>query len=642
MPSIESCPMPLPSQRRHDLRQTIQTLEGLTPEDRSALLGLLAETKRYGLVWEDKPEDAHELLREQIPVFKEDESRRIVATRRSLSDSPQGDRIEGPVDDAPHHVLIEGDNLHALAALQYTHAGQVDVIYIDPPYNTGNKDFRYNDDYVDKDDAYRHSKWLAFMERRLKLAKQLLSPHGIILASIDDNEGMSLKLLLDSIFGEANFIDTLAIEISTTSGPKTVNAQQGQIVKNSEFIHIYSSSNEAAKIQRTPLLDGIDFYDTHYSAWLHDDGTLGSVSEQMLSDHSVSQDISKYDLFERGKFSIKNMDRLLSVSEAARNFIVTNLERIASIDRPPVSASNQFVEVGKWKKFEVSHRSYFLTTLANGTLRALMPLSLNYRMSDDYRPRFGRTVIRGDLWKGFHQDMGNVAKEGGVEFSNGKKPIRLIKQLIKWTNVSDGRTILDFFAGSGTTLHATMALNAEDGGKRQCILVTNNENKICEEVTYERNKRVIQGYTTPKGEQVAGLTANHLHYFKTEFVKREPTLKNRRQLMKLSVDLLRLKENAWDRIEALCVKNEVEAFRGKDFTLFVVLDTDAIPTVIGHIKAQLGRSKVYVFSPGAYAWDEEFEEVRERIDLCALPEAIYRALEPHLPAVKRIADEVAA
>lgn len=116
------------------------------------------------------------------------------------------------------------------------------------------------------------------------------------------------------------------------------------------------------------------------------------------------------------------------------------------------------------------------------------------------------------------------------KFSN-PKPIELVSRLIKIANISKENTILDFFAGSGTTLHATMQLNAEDGGHRQCILVTNNENNICEEVTYERNKRVIQGYTTPKGVEVAGLKANNLRYHKTDFIPRDRTQRNMRALV---------------------------------------------------------------------------------------------------------------
>ena len=139
-------------------------LEGLTGEEKSELLGLLRKQKKYGLVWEDKPEDVEERLREELPVLVEDPSKAIIGTDA----------------DVPNHILIEGDNLEALTALAYTHEGKIDVIYIDPPYNTGNKDFVYNDHYVDKEDSYRHSKWLSFMNKRLRIAKQLLSDRGVI------------------------------------------------------------------------------------------------------------------------------------------------------------------------------------------------------------------------------------------------------------------------------------------------------------------------------------------------------------------------------------------------------------------------------------------------------------------------------
>jgi len=143
----------------------------------------------------------------------------------------------------------------------------------------------------------------------------------------------------------------------------------------------------------------------------------------------------------------------------------------SSVSTETETAMGRTPKVGHWEPFQVDHRTYFLTTLANGTLQALMPLSLNYRISDDYKSRFGRTVIRGDLWKGFHQDMGNVAKEGDIAFANGKKPVRLIKQLMKWAHKADDIIILDFFSGSATTAHAVMQLNAEDGGTRRHIMV---------------------------------------------------------------------------------------------------------------------------------------------------------------------------
>ena len=175
---------------RINLIHRISEIEGLTDRERSALLGLLRESKTYGLVWEDKPEAVEERMQEELPILRE------VPERALISDSK----------DAPNHILIEGDNLEALTTLAYTHAGRIDVIYIDPPYNTGNKDFVYNDSFVDREDTYRHSKWLSFMSRRLRIAKQLLSDKGVIFISIDDNEQAQLKLLCDEVFLENNFV----------------------------------------------------------------------------------------------------------------------------------------------------------------------------------------------------------------------------------------------------------------------------------------------------------------------------------------------------------------------------------------------------------------------------------------------------
>lgn len=399
--------------------------------------------------------------------------------------------------DSTANMLIEGDNLDALKLLQESYLGKVSLIYIDPPYNTG-KDFIYSDVFAETTDEYLersgqvdesgarlvanpeasgrfHSDWLSMIYPRLKLARNLLADDGVILVSIDDAETANMKRLLDEVFGEQNFIDTIAVEMSTTSGPKTVNAQQGTIVKNVEFVHVYRRSAEFDRKPHMPLFDGIDSFDTHYSVWLNDDHTLGSLGDKLLADERVGREIRAAGLADREKFSVNNMDKLLAVSQAAKDFVNSNLERIARVDRAPVSAAGRSTAVGRWDEFEVDHRTYLLTTLANGTLQALMPLSLNFRMSDDYKPRFGRTVIRGDLWKGFHQDMGNVAKEGGTPFANGKKPVRLVKQLIRWANNSDNGIVMDFFAGSGTTGHAVLQANAEDGANRRFILVQLNE-----------------------------------------------------------------------------------------------------------------------------------------------------------------------
>ena len=162
--------------QKEELIGKIMEMADLSNDEKAEIVGSLRRQKKYGLVWEDHPEDAEERLKSAFPVLREDKSAAIISA----------------AEDAPDHILIEGDNLEALMALSYTHEGKVDVIYIDPPYNTGNKDFVYNDSFVDLEDGYRHSKWLSFMEKRLRLAKKLLSDKGVIFISIDDNEQANL------------------------------------------------------------------------------------------------------------------------------------------------------------------------------------------------------------------------------------------------------------------------------------------------------------------------------------------------------------------------------------------------------------------------------------------------------------------
>ena len=234
------------------------------------------------------------------------------------------------------------------------------------------------------------------------------------------------------------------------------------------------------------------------------------------------------------------------------------------------------------------------------------------------------------------------------------KPVSLIKHIIGIaTPRAKNITILDFFAGSGTTLHAVMQLNKEDGGKRQCILVTNNENNICRDVTYERNKRVIEGYTTPKGVQVEGLRENNLRYYRTHLLPRERTNRNMRRLVAASTDLLCIKENIFDEFQVSGFK-----FQARDARLFsdgkrvmmVIYNEEVIPEVVDWLQTaqaadalthlRTNAIKVYVFSPGAYAWDDDFAEVIDKVELCALPEAIYQAYKSVLPK-KRVRRETA-
>ena len=215
---------------RINLIKRVQTLDGITDDERAALLGLLRESKTYGLVWEDKPEDVEERLREELPVLTE------VSDRAIISENP----------DAPNHIIIEGDNLEALSTLAYTHAGKIDVIYIDPPYNTGNKDFIYNDSYVDSEDSYRHSKWLSFMSKRLRIAKKLLSDRGVIFISIDDYSFAQLKLLCDEIFEYSSNPDSWNF-LGCLIWNKQHSQQQGTFKKYHEYVLVYSKNKKYIK-----------------------------------------------------------------------------------------------------------------------------------------------------------------------------------------------------------------------------------------------------------------------------------------------------------------------------------------------------------------------------------------------------------
>lgn len=226
------------------------------------------------------------------------------------------------------------------------------------------------------------------------------------------------------------------------------------------------------------------------------------------------------------------------------------------------------------------------------------------------------------------------------------KPIKLIDRILKLT--TDNKkpyTILDFFAGSGTTLHTTMALNDIDGGDRKCILVTNNENNICEEVTYERNKRVIEGYTNAKGVEVEGLKNNNLRYYKSEYVSRSQTLKNKKELTYLATELLCIKEDCYTEVTENYHKDKkqiwLKVFANHKTQMVVIYDDLKIDEGIAVIqelnkqKANSEKIKVYVFSNGQYPYTEDFEDVLAMVTLCALPDAIYKAYQNVLPKKHR-------
>lgn len=443
-------------QKREDLLNKIKEIRNFisaAPQDENTgnLLSYLCNLerdvngKKYGLVFEEHREEIDDILDTYTPVLTENKDLFIN-------------------NDGQMNFLIEGDNLASLKLLEKTHKDKIDLIYIDPPYNTGNKDFIYSDIFVDSLDSFKHSKWLSFMKKRLLIARRLLSRKGIIFISIDDNEVAQLKLLCDEIFGNDNFRGQIVRGTGTPTG-------QGNAILSNEidYILVYAKTEQA-------IFNGLPFN---------------------------SEDAKIYNLEdEYGKYLVRPLRK--TGGEDRRE------------DRPSM---------------------YYPVTAPDGTqIYPIAPLGYESRwrcqektykqLIDDHRIEWkqdktgwkvyqkfyldGRTKQVGNLWIDIEGNkkatitMRNIFGENIFSFP---KPVELIYRISQIASYKNS-CILDFFAGSGTTGHAVMKLNAEDGGNRKFILCTNNENNICRDVTYERIKRVIdkEGY------------AASLKYYKIDYV----------------------------------------------------------------------------------------------------------------------------
>ncbi len=308
----------------------------------------------------------------------------------------------------------------------------------------------------------------------------MLKDTGVIFVSIDDNEQANLKLLMDEVFGEASFIDQLMVEMSNTGGMKLNAAKDGAIAKNGEFVLIYTKRNyNFDSVKRQPLYDFVEGFDTHYSLFLDDDSKVKPLIEIINQNDSILLDYSTITGGTSKKISLKSFADIFDKSDAAKKFVLDNLEKITrertEIPNIPDAIIRDLVQ-GEWKVYKsVKRQAPYNLGIKNGIVVQYAALSENYNKTDSFNTVYGRSVIRGDYWKEFWRDMGNVSKEDGVEFKNGKKPIRLIKQLIKWSGVKNG-IVMDFFAGSGTTASAVLNDNAENSSNNQFILVQLPEN----------------------------------------------------------------------------------------------------------------------------------------------------------------------
>ena len=569
---------------------------------------------RLGLYWdkEREPEKVVMDCRENLPVLARVKDK----------------EIKNPMGMGGENILIEGDNYHALTCLNYSHQEKIDVIYIDPPYNTGNKDFKYNDRFVEKEDGYRHSKWINFMEKRLLLVRNLLKESGVIFISIDDNEQANLKLLCDKVFGRDNFIANLVWENKEGGGGDSKYFK----IKH-EYLLVY------AKNISNFNLKGVDIED---------------YERYTLEDEHVKER-GKYQLIKLDSASlgyINSLDYPIQAPDGTEIYPNRNKEKISrwrwSEKKVKWGIENDFVVIkkDKYQRWAVYTKQYLKVDNKNN------PIIRNKRQIGVI-DKFSTT-----------QSNRKIKEIFGDMIFKYSKPYELINLFMKISSQKNS-IILDFFAGSGTTGHAVLELNKEDGGNRKFILCTNNEinglekefkekytlsneeflkekeNKskqflewedkygICSTVTYPRIKKVINGYNkNGNGDFVEGL-GGHLHYFKTDLIpssddNEQRSIENlsdkkRSELTSKAGQMIAMKENVFEEI-ALNDYYQIFESNDKKRRVGIYFSEDA-SEFLELLEALEGfQSALYIFSHGQV--DKASYRLGKKIRIEDIPEPI--------------------
>lgn len=454
-------------QKRDDLIAKIgeiRTYISSAPQDENTgnLLTYLSELekdvngKKYGLVFEEHREEIDEVLDTHTPVLTEEKDLFI----------DNGGQM---------NFLIEGDNLASLKLLEKTYKGKIDLIYIDPPYNTGNQDFIYDDKFIVSEDGFKHSKYISFLKKRLEIMCKLLSPQGFICISIDDNEQPDIRFLCDEVFGAENFISCMSRR--TKSSGKTTN----HISANHDYVIIYAKNIASVGIVGIPHIDeGFKFEDEYVE-------TRGKYKlNQTLDYDSLSYSAGlDYPIELNGKTFYPGSDYNKYLKRKNGEHQRADWAWRWSKELFEFGYNNGFIVVKE--KADGTARIYTKTYL-NATIKRNTSGKYEVIISERKKPLSTLDFLDAE----YSND--NAKKDLKQIFTNFAfdypKPLSLLKKLMQIC-YSDRAIVLDCFAGSGTTGHAVMKLNAEDGGNRKFILCTNNENNICHDVTYERIKRVI-------------------------------------------------------------------------------------------------------------------------------------------------------
>lgn len=459
-------------EQNKDNDETIMTINEITR---------FVDDKRYGLVWEEHIEKVDKELASNIPVFTEIQEKKIKKTK-----------------DNQFNFILEGDNLHSLYLLEKTHKNKIDVIYIDPPYNTGKKkDFVYDDVYVDAEDDFKHSKWLSFMNERLRLAKLLMKETAVIFISIDEHELYALKLLCDEIFGEINYLGNLIIQTATDNNPTQVNVEHEYMIayaknKNKQDAW-YGVSEGAILIQECyqnlkKKYDNCSDIEKELRKWIkQNENNLKRVTHYNNVD-------------EKGVYSSSSN----SSNPHPGGYMYDILHPVTNLPCPKPANG--------WRWTEATFKKYADEgEVAWGKDHTTQP-HIKKRLET------AKDQLKSIIYADNRKTTNDLSELIGKNQFNNPKSVDVLKYIFNFCS-NDKSLFLDFFAGSGTTAQAVLEMNNQDDGHRKFILCTNNENNICSNVTYPRLKNIIDGTKIDGTKYSDGLPSN-LKYFKTDFVPR--------------------------------------------------------------------------------------------------------------------------
>lgn len=470
--------------------------------------------KKYGLVWEKHSERVDEEMTTKVPVFTELKEFELI---RDLGTSEC-------------NFLLEGDNLHSLKLLEKTHNGRIDVIYIDPPYNTGNKDFIYDDNLVDNNDGFRHSKWLSFMAERLQLAKKLLTEVGVIVISIGYQEVNNLMLLCNEIFYNKQVV---CVTVQTSGG----KPNGGFTFVQEYLIYItpynfepkamsFTGGNERSPFEGLTLstFDKVSRPNQAYPIFIdkktmHIVGVGKSLAERIADgSYILDKEDFVFDFDEAPEGTVAVFPISSKGSECVWRLIPSRLIH---------DWNKGYIKVSK-NKSKKNPNEYSIQYLPDGVIRKIENGELEVIGTEPNMPtlQFGKNQTVGSeiptLWieKDFYTNKGTTLIK---EIFNEKmfsypKPLEFIIEILRGVT-KENSIVLDFFAGSGTTGQAVLELNQSLKENRKFILCTNNENDICKKVTYPRLRTVISGIRGDGSRYSQGVSAN-LKYYKTDFVEK--------------------------------------------------------------------------------------------------------------------------